>query len=112
MCSAWSRQRAQVRPRAVGVGPAEQALQRGDADAIRPEHVVGMFRLLGGAPEHGGMGPLPETQLAVLPGTTRFDILYRTDLLMPLVAAFLDASGPPVPGPIMRTGAKIEPDQR
>jgi hypothetical protein len=49
---------------------------------------------------------------AVLPGTTHFEILYRTDLLVPLIAAFLDASGPPVPGPIMRTGAKIKPDRR
>jgi hypothetical protein len=76
----------QVSPQAVGVGPVEQSLERRvspfperdrrDADAIRLEHVVGMFRLLGGAPEHGGMGPLPQTQFAVLPAQpiSRFSI--------------------------------------
>jgi pimeloyl-ACP methyl ester carboxylesterase len=61
----------------------------GDADFIRPEYAVEMFRLLGGAPEHGGMGELPQSQLAVLPGTTHFNILDRTDLLLPIVTPFL-----------------------
>jgi pimeloyl-ACP methyl ester carboxylesterase len=80
-----------------------------DADAIRPEHAVAMFRLLGGAPEHGGMGPLPESQLAIVPGTTHFNIMYQTDLLAPIVERFLDASGPPAQEPIMRSGAKSAP---
>lgn len=33
----------------------------------------------------------PDTQLAVLPSTTHFSILYRTDLLLPIVVPFLDA---------------------
>jgi pimeloyl-ACP methyl ester carboxylesterase len=76
----------------------------GDVHDVRPEHVVEMFRLLGGAPEHSRFDELPETQLAVFPGTTHFEIIYRTDLLVPTVTRFLDASGPPAPGPIMRTG--------
>lgn len=64
----------------------------GDADLVRPEHAVEMFRLLGGAPEDGGMGELPASQLAILPGTTHFSILYRTDLLLPIVIPFLDTS--------------------
>lgn len=63
----------------------------GDADFVRPEHAIEMFRLLGGARDDGGMGPLPASQLAVLPGTTHFNILDRTDLLLPIVTQFLDA---------------------
>jgi pimeloyl-ACP methyl ester carboxylesterase len=66
----------------------------GDADLIRPEHAVEMFRLLGGARPDGGMGGLPNSQLAVLPGTTHFSIITRTDLLMPVVTPFLDAPMP------------------
>lgn len=63
----------------------------GDADFVRPEHAIEMFRLLGGAREDGGMGPLPASQLAVLPGTTHFNILDRIDLLLPIITRFLDA---------------------
>lgn len=77
----------------------------GDLHDIRPEHVVELFRLLGGAPEHSRFHEMPTTQLAVLPGITHFEIVYRIDVLAPTVNQFLDASsGPPAPGPIMRTG--------
>ncbi|MFI5272133.1 MAG: alpha/beta fold hydrolase [Ktedonobacterales bacterium] len=66
----------------------------GDADIIRPEYAVGMFQLLGGARADGGMGGAPRSQLAVLPATTHFGILYRTDLLLPVVTPFLDAPMP------------------
>jgi len=66
----------------------------GDTDVIRPESAVELFRLLGGGKEDGGMSGLPKSQLAVLPGTTHFDILARIDLLIPVVAAFLDAPLP------------------
>ena len=41
----------------------------GDADVVRPEHVVQMFRLLGGGVP-GDLVGLPRSQLAVLPATT------------------------------------------
>ena len=41
----------------------------------------------------GGFAPPPNTQLAVLPGTIHFDILTRTDLLLPIVTRFLDGAG-------------------
>lgn len=63
----------------------------GDADLVRPEYAVEMFRLLGGAREDGGMQGVPDSQLAILPGTTHFDILDRLDLLLPIVTPFLDA---------------------
>jgi len=73
---------------------APTLLVLGDADIIRPEHAVEMFRLLGGARPDGGMGGVPDSQLAVLPGTTHFSIITRTDLLMPVVTPFLDAPMP------------------
>jgi len=67
----------------------------GDGDGIRLEHAVEMVRLLGGGKsisifEQG----VPNSQLAVLPGTTHFSILERIDLLLPIIPPFLDA---PVP---------------
>ncbi|HZC04246.1 MAG TPA: alpha/beta hydrolase [Ktedonobacterales bacterium] len=63
----------------------------GDADLVRPEYAVEMFRLFGGARADGGMGGVPASQLAILPGVTHFSILSRLDLLLPIVTPFLDA---------------------
>ena len=70
----------------------------GDSDVIRLEHVVEMFRLLGGG-RPGDLAGLPNAQLAVLPGTTHFvppgsAVLDRTDWLLPMVGGFLDAPMP------------------
>lgn len=70
----------------------------GDADLIRPEHAVELFHLLGGARPDGGMAGPAEDQLAILPGTTHFTILYRTDLLMPILVPFLDGTPTPTSG--------------
>jgi pimeloyl-ACP methyl ester carboxylesterase len=66
----------------------------GDADSVRSAHTVEMFGLLGGGNADGAMGGLPHSQLAVLPGTTHFSILARTDLLLPIITPFLDAPMP------------------
>ena len=63
----------------------------GDADLFRPESMVELFRLLGGARPDGGMAGLPASQLAILPGATHFGILYRTDLLLPIIVPFLES---------------------
>jgi pimeloyl-ACP methyl ester carboxylesterase len=65
----------------------------GDSDIIRPEHAVEMFRLLGGG-VMGDMAGLPNSQLAVLPGTTHVTLVYRADLLLPIIPPFLDAPMP------------------
>lgn len=66
----------------------------GDADAVQLGHVVEMYRLLGGGPAilspGGTMGDLPDSQLAVLPGTTHYEILSSPGLV-PAVVSFLDA---------------------
>jgi len=63
----------------------------GDSDIVRPEHVVEMFRLLGGGVP-GDVGGLPRAQLAVLPGTTHVTVVDRTSWLLSMVTAFLDAA--------------------
>ena len=70
----------------------------GDSDAVRLEHVIELFRLLGGG-VMGDLAGLPKSQLAVLPGTTHFmppgsGILDRADWLLTIIPPFLDA---PVP---------------
>ena len=72
----------------------------GDADAIRLEHAVELFRLRGGG-AMGDLAGLPTSQLAVLPGTTHFippghGVLDRADWLLAIIPPFLDA--PPAEG--------------
>ncbi len=72
----------------------------GDSDAIRLEHAVELFRLLGGG-VMGDLTGLPKSQLAVLPGTTHFvppgfAVLDRADWLVSMIGGFLDAAMPEV----------------
>jgi pimeloyl-ACP methyl ester carboxylesterase len=54
----------------------------GDADVMRPEHAVDLFRLL------------PHARLAVLPGTDHMALMTRTAWVAPMVSEFLDAAMP------------------
>ena len=60
----------------------------GDADIVRPEHTVEMFRLLGGG-VNGDVTGLSRSRLAVLPGTTHIGVLGRVDWLGPMILDFL-----------------------
>jgi pimeloyl-ACP methyl ester carboxylesterase len=60
----------------------------GDADVVRPEHTVEMFRLLGGGVP-GDLVGIPPAQLAVLPGTTHVGVLDRVDWLSAMILGFL-----------------------
>ena len=68
----------------------------GDADSIPPTHAAAMFALLGGGQRDAGWEGTarPASQLAILPGTTHYDILSHTDLLAPILAAFLSTLPP------------------
>jgi pimeloyl-ACP methyl ester carboxylesterase len=70
----------------------------GDSDAIRLEHAVELFRLLGGG-VMGDLAGLPKSQLAVLPATAHFippgsGVLDRADWLLSIIPPFLDAPMP------------------
>jgi pimeloyl-ACP methyl ester carboxylesterase len=56
----------------------------GDADVMRPEHAVDLFRLL------------PHARLAVLPGTDHMALMTRSAWLAPMVSEFLNAAMPNV----------------
>jgi pimeloyl-ACP methyl ester carboxylesterase len=66
----------------------------GDSDLIRPEHAVEMFRLLGGGVMGDTPAGLPDSQLAILPGTSHTMVPSRAELLVPMVSSFLDAPMP------------------
>jgi pimeloyl-ACP methyl ester carboxylesterase len=61
----------------------------GDSDIVRPEHAVEMFRLLGGG-VMGDLTGLPNSQLAILPGTTHATLVERGGWLGSMITAFLD----------------------
>ena len=68
----------------------------GDSDLVRPEHAVEMFRLLGGGVFGDTPAGLPDSQLAILPGTSHVSLVNRSELLVPMITSFLDA---PMPTP-------------
>ncbi len=61
----------------------------GDSDLVRPEHAVEFFRLVGGG-VFGDMAGMPQSQLAILPGTPHAGIPDRADWVVPMVNEFLD----------------------
>ena len=72
---------------------APTLLIAGDSDIVRPEHVVEMFRLLGGGVSGDHLG-LPNVQLSVLPGTTHITLMDRSEWLLSMITGFLDAAMP------------------
>jgi len=64
----------------------------GDADGLPPSHAVAFFTLLGGGLKDAGWNGehLVPSQLAILPGATHYNIHFRADLLLPVLAPFLD----------------------
>ena len=66
----------------------------GDADAATLEHLVSMFRLLGGG-VMGDMGnPLPASRLAILPATSHTAVITQVDLLASFIEPFLKGETP------------------
>jgi pimeloyl-ACP methyl ester carboxylesterase len=73
---------------------APTLLVMADSDAMRPEHMVDLFRLLGGGVP-GDLTGLPKSQLAVIPGATHVSLVAeRADLLLAVSIPFLDAPMP------------------
>ena len=70
---------------------ASQALIVADSDIVRLEHAVEMIHLLGG----GIMGHLhgvPDSRLAVIPGTTHTGLCDRADWVVPMIEESLDGT--------------------
>jgi len=66
----------------------------GDADVATLEHMVKMFRLLGGG-SMGDMGkPLPASRLAVLPATSHTAVITQAELLHAFIEPFLKGQTP------------------
>jgi pimeloyl-ACP methyl ester carboxylesterase len=65
----------------------------GDSDSIPPSHAAEFFHLLGGGLKDAGWNGenLIPSQLAILPGTTHYNIVFRPDLLLPVLSPFLDS---------------------
>ena len=80
-------------PEAIASIKAPTLLIAGDSDIVRLEHVVELFRLLGGGVSGDHVG-LPNVQLAVLPGTTHVTLVDRADWLVSMITGFLDAPRP------------------
>ena len=72
---------------------APMLIMVGDSDIVRPEHVVEMFRLLGGGVA-GDLVGLPASQLAILPGTTHVMVMYKFDWVTSMTNEFLNAPMP------------------
>lgn len=64
----------------------------GDSDSVRPDHIVEFFGLLGGGKRDGGWdgSGVPNSRLAILPGTTHYNIAESPELPA-ITSAFLDA---------------------
>jgi pimeloyl-ACP methyl ester carboxylesterase len=73
----------------------------GDADGVRPEHAVAMFKLRGGGDEEaaatGEISKLPQARLVILPATSHVSISAAVQVLEPMITAFLDDVPPANP---------------
>jgi pimeloyl-ACP methyl ester carboxylesterase len=85
----------------VAAIPARTMIVIGDADGVRPEHALAMFRLRGGGDQEAaatGMLPgVPAARLVILPATSHIGISAATAVLAPMIRAFLDDVPPVTP---------------
>ncbi|HEY6744888.1 MAG TPA: alpha/beta hydrolase [Mycobacteriales bacterium] len=68
----------------------------GDADAVRLEHAVAMYRLWGGG-DDAAETEVPRARLVVLPATSHVSISAAVPVLEPMMTAFLDDVPPANP---------------
>ncbi|CCH52871.1 putative protein Mb2734 [Fibrisoma limi BUZ 3] len=62
----------------------------GDADGVRYEHALELICMKGGG-KMGDSGDMPESRMAILPGTTHTGMPERAEWLAPMINEFLDA---------------------
>ena len=68
----------------------------GDCDMVRLDHAVRFLQLRGGD-VNGDFVGVPASHLAVFPGTTHFNGMARTGLVVDVVTTFLDAESTSTP---------------
>jgi pimeloyl-ACP methyl ester carboxylesterase len=73
----------------------------GDADGVKPEHALAMFKLRGGGDEEaaasGMLQTAPAARLVILPAMSHVGISGESAVLAPMVRAFLDDVTPATP---------------
>ena len=73
----------------------------GDADGVKPEHALAMFKLRGGGDEEaaatGVLQKVPDARLVVLPAMSHVGLAGESKMLVPIVSAFLDDVPPTTP---------------
>ena len=73
----------------------------GDADGVKPEHALAMFRLRGGGDQEaaasGVLEKAPAARLVILPAMSHIGLSGQSDVLVPMVTAFLDDMPPETP---------------
>jgi pimeloyl-ACP methyl ester carboxylesterase len=84
-----------VSPDAIRAIQAPTLVMVGDADTIRLEHALDLYKLRGGGVP-GDLVGAPASQLAIIPGATHVTIHDRVDALAMFTNEFLDAV-PPAP---------------
>ncbi len=81
--------------------PANTMVIVGDADGVKPEHAVAMFKLRGGGDEEsaamGTLTKVPQARLVILPATSHISITGAVDVLEPMNTSFLDDVPPATP---------------
>jgi pimeloyl-ACP methyl ester carboxylesterase len=73
----------------------------GDADGVTLEHALAMFKLRGGGDEQaaasGVLQDVPAARLVVLPAMSHIGLSGESELLIPMISAFLDDVPPTTP---------------
>jgi pimeloyl-ACP methyl ester carboxylesterase len=73
----------------------------GDADGVKPEHALAMFTLRGGgdlqAAASGVLQKVPAARFVVLPAMSHIGLSGASEVLVPMVCAFLDDVPPTTP---------------
>jgi pimeloyl-ACP methyl ester carboxylesterase len=81
--------------------PAGTMVIVGDADGVKPEHALAMFKLRGGGDEEaaatGTISQVPRARLVILPATSHISISGAVEVLEPMITAFLDDTPPANP---------------
>jgi pimeloyl-ACP methyl ester carboxylesterase len=81
--------------------PAKTMVIIGDADGVKPEHALAMFKLRGGGDESaaatGMLQEVPVARLVILPAMSHIGISGESAVLVPMVTAFLDDVPPATP---------------